>query len=180
MSLVSFVRRSAVRFCPFSSSTLHFRCSSALSRYIHSSPIVRSEHKPASNAETVGVSFIDSSGKKKAVRAPIGDTILTVAHANKVELEGACEGSCACSTCHVVLPSHFYDKLPEPTDEENDMLDLAFGLTETSRLGCQVKITKDMEGMEIQLPAGTRNVQAETLNKTSGKSTTKVKSDKSA
>jgi ferredoxin-2, mitochondrial len=53
-----------------------------------------------------------------------------------------------------------YDRIPEPNDDENDMLDLAFGLTETSRLGCQVKMTKDLDGLVVRLPAMTRNMQA--------------------
>jgi ferredoxin-2, mitochondrial len=57
----------------------------------------------------------------------------------------------------VILPEEYYDRLDEPEDEEYDMLDLAFGLTETSRLGCQVVLSKDLEGAELQLPAATRN-----------------------
>lgn len=71
---------------------------------------------------------------------------------------GACEKSLACSTCHVILTPDIYDKLPEPEDDENDMLDMAFGLTETSRLGCQVKLTKELDGMTAVLPSATRNM----------------------
>jgi ferredoxin len=53
-----------------------------------------------------------------------------------------------------------YDKIPEATDDENDMLDLAFGLTETSRLGCQIEITKELDGLRVKLPTMTRNMQA--------------------
>ncbi len=67
-----------------------------------------------------------------------GDSILEIAHEYDIDLEGACEASIACSTCHVILPPEYYDLLPEPGDDENDMLDMAFGLTDTSRLGCQV------------------------------------------
>jgi len=75
-------------------------------------------------------------------------------------MEGACGGSCACSTCHVIVTSpEMYDRIPEPDDDENDMLDLAFGLTETSRLGCQVKMTADLDGLEVRLPSMTRNMQ---------------------
>jgi ferredoxin len=74
---------------------------------------------------------------------------------------GACGGSCACSTCHVIVTDEsFYDKMTEPDDDENDMLDLAFGLTETSRLGCQVKMTKELDGVTVKLPSMTRNMQA--------------------
>jgi len=64
----------------------------------------------------------------------------------------------ACSTCHIILPEDAYDLLPEPEDDENDMLDMAFGLTDTSRLGCQVKLTKAMDGINITLPSATRNM----------------------
>jgi hypothetical protein len=71
---------------------------------------------------------------------------------------GACEGSVACSTCHVILSPQHYDLLPEPEDDENDMLDMAFGLSDTSRLGCQVKLTRELDGMTATLPAATRNM----------------------
>jgi hypothetical protein len=71
---------------------------------------------------------------------------------------GACEGSVACSTCHVILSQDHYEALEEPGDDENDMLDMAFGLSDTSRLGCQVHLTKAMDGMSVQLPAATRNM----------------------
>ena len=91
-------------------------------------------------------------------QAPIGQSMLEVAHRNDIELEGACEGSLACSTCHVVIRDQsVYDKLPEPDDDENDMLDLAFGLTETSRLGCQVIAAREIDGMVLSLPKATRN-----------------------
>lgn len=78
---------------------------------------------------------------------------------------GACGGSCACSTCHVIVTEDkFYDRMPEPDDDENDMLDLAFGLTETSRLGCQVKMTKEIDGVTVKLPSMTRNLQASDFN----------------
>lgn len=77
------------------------------------------------------------------------------------KLLGACGGSCACSTCHVIVEDpDMFDKMEEPSDDENDMLDLAFGLTETSRLGCQVAMSKDLDGLVVRLPSMTRNLQA--------------------
>ncbi|KAF8635580.1 hypothetical protein AX15_000230 [Amanita polypyramis BW_CC] len=105
------------------------------------------------------VHFKDSKGSHlKTVEANEGDDILSIAHEYDIDLEGACEGSVACSTCHVILPPEYYDRLPEPEDDENDMLDMAFGLTDTSRLGCQVKMTKELDGLTITLPAATRNM----------------------
>ncbi|KAL9103838.1 MAG: hypothetical protein Q9163_001158 [Psora crenata] len=90
-----------------------------------------------------------------------GDNLLDIAQSEDLEMEGACGGSCACSTCHVVVESDdMYEKIPEPDDDENDMLDLAFGLTETSRLGCQVKMAKELDGLRVRLPSMTRNLQA--------------------
>ena len=70
----------------------------------------------------------------------------------------------ACSTCHIIVDPEFYDEIPEPSDDENDMLDLAFGLTETSRLGCQVKMSKELDGIRVALPAMTRNLQNKDFN----------------
>jgi uncharacterized repeat protein (TIGR03833 family) len=106
----------------------------------------------------VHVTFVTPDGERVSVTGIEGENLLELAHANGVELEGACEASLACSTCHVILPDEYYAKLDPPVDEENDMLDLAFGLTDTSRLGCQVKLTPELEGMDITLPAATRNM----------------------
>ncbi|MDH3335993.1 MAG: 2Fe-2S iron-sulfur cluster-binding protein, partial [Rhodospirillaceae bacterium] len=83
------------------------------------------------------------------------------AHKHGFDLEGACEGSLACSTCHVVVDPEWFGKLDEATEEEEDMLDLAFGLTHTSRLGCQIKITEELDGLTVTLPSGTRNMLVE-------------------
>ena len=91
------------------------------------------------------------------VLAREGETLLEVAHNNKIDLEGACESSLACSTCHVILESPIYDELEEAVEEEEDMLDLAYGLTHTSRLGCQVFVTRSMDNMVVKLPSHTRN-----------------------
>ena len=78
-----------------------------------------------------------------------------VAHANDIDLEGACDGSLACSTCHLILQQDVYDSLPPPEEEEEDMLDLAFDLTDTSRLGCQIKVDESLAGMVATVPGGT-------------------------
>ena len=87
----------------------------------------------------------------------MGESLLQVAHQNDIDLEGACEGVCACSTCHLILPKELYDTLEEPSEDEEDMLDMAFGLTDTSRLGCQITVTENMEGIRLQMPKATRN-----------------------
>ena len=104
------------------------------------------------------MTFIDRDGKELTVEAPLGNTILDIAHANDIDIEGACEGCMACSTCHIVIEAGWYKKLPAPSEDEEDMLDLAFGLTRTSRLGCQIEITKETDGLRVQLPSETRNM----------------------
>eukprot|EP01103_Thecamoeba_quadrilineata_P019694 TRINITY_DN8093_c0_g1_i1.p1 TRINITY_DN8093_c0_g1~~TRINITY_DN8093_c0_g1_i1.p1 ORF type:complete len:174 (+),score=28.98 TRINITY_DN8093_c0_g1_i1:71-592(+) len=142
-------------------STTNFRAIQRISQRSFSDQPLNSTHD---NQKTIVLTFTDSKKEfVKEVQAEIGKSILEIAHANNIDLEGACEGSLACSTCHVILPKEFYDKLPEPTDEENDMLDLAFGLSETSRLGCQIILNEEMEGMKVTLPSGTRNIQVESL-----------------
>lgn len=101
------------------------------------------------------------NGDEIKVEAPVGISLLEVAHKNDISLEGACEGSLACSTCHVVVDEEFYDKLPAATEDEEDMLDLAFGLTHTSRLGCQIKITDALDGIKVSLPSATRNMMVD-------------------
>ncbi len=105
--------------------------------------------------------FIERSGNHKEVEAPVGHSVLEIAHRNNVDIEGACEGSLACSTCHVIIAQDWYDKLPETSEDEEDMLDLAFGLTSTSRLGCQLVITEEFDGLTVNLPGETRNMLLE-------------------
>ncbi len=105
--------------------------------------------------------FIEKNGNRKEVDAPLGLSVLEIAHRNNIDLEGACEGSLACSTCHVIVDKAWYDKLPGSSEDEEDMLDLAFGLTHTSRLGCQIKMTPELDGLTVRLPAATRNMMVD-------------------
>ncbi|KAI9793438.1 MAG: mitochondrial matrix iron-sulfur protein [Peltula sp. TS41687] len=114
----------------------------------------------------IHVTFIDKEGDEHTFEVAKGDNLLDIAQENDLEMEGACGGSCACSTCHVIVEDQdMYDKMPEPDDDENDMLDLAFGLTETSRLGCQVKMTPELDGLRVRLPSMTRNLQQSDFSK---------------
>ncbi len=107
------------------------------------------------------ITFVSPDGTRKVVEAPVGLSVLEIAHKNDIDLEGACEGSLACSTCHVIVDDAWFDKLDEATEEEEDMLDLAFALTHTSRLGCQIKITPELDGLTVTLPSATRNMMVE-------------------
>jgi ferredoxin, 2Fe-2S len=103
------------------------------------------------------LTFIEKDGNRKEVDAPVGLSVMEVAHRFDVDIEGACEGSLACATCHVIVDEAWYDKLGEPSEDEEDMLDLAFDLQETSRLGCQIIMTEALDGLVVKLPAGSRN-----------------------
>ncbi len=103
------------------------------------------------------ITFIERNGNPREVEAPLGLSVLEVAHKHGVDIEGACEGSLACSTCHVIVDAAWFPKLAKPTEDEEDMLDLAFGLEKTSRLGCQIVISEMLDGLVVRLPSATRN-----------------------
>lgn len=107
------------------------------------------------------VIFIEPDGKRREVDAPLGLSLLEVAHTHHIDLEGACEGSLACSTCHIIVDPDWFARLDESSEDEEDMLDLTFGLANTSRLGCQITITDDLDGLVVSLPATTRNMMVD-------------------
>ncbi|GMI21060.1 hypothetical protein TrCOL_g4506 [Triparma columacea] len=120
--------------------------------FLHGGPSIDKK-----TAQKITVNWLYHDGKTRPVSAYVGQTLLQVAHAHKIELEGACEGVCACSTCHTIFTDPVYDSLPYPSEDEEDMLDLAYGLEPTSRLGCQVTLTEEMDGVEVRIPQATRN-----------------------
>ena len=100
---------------------------------------------------------IDPNGMSTEVNAPVGKSILEIAQASNFDVEGACEGSLACSTCHVIVDRDWFEKLLPADEEEVDMLDLAYGLTPTSRLSCQVVMCEELDGLVVNLPSETYN-----------------------
>ena len=104
------------------------------------------------------ITFIDRDGTPREVDAPLGMSVLEIARRHDIDIEGACEGSLACSTCHVIVDPQWYELLKEASEDEEDMLDLAFNLTVTSRLCCQIVITEELDGLTVQLPEATRNL----------------------
>ncbi|VDI03249.1 Hypothetical predicted protein [Mytilus galloprovincialis] len=133
-----------------------------ISRHFHVSagPLRHGDYEykdPKSEDEVVNITYIDRNGVKKPVKGKVGDNLMYLAHRYDIELEGACEASLACSTCHVYVHNNYFDKLQEPEEEEEDMLDMAVFLKENSRLGCQIILSKELEGLEVTLPQATRN-----------------------
>ncbi|XP_018377372.1 PREDICTED: adrenodoxin-like protein, mitochondrial [Trachymyrmex cornetzi] len=112
---------------------------------------------PKTEADIVNVTFIDKTGKKVKIKGKVGDNVLYLAHRHEIDIEGACEASLACTTCHVYVHHDYVDKLSTPDEREEDLLDLAPFLKENSRLGCQIILKKELDGIELELPKATRN-----------------------
>ena len=102
--------------------------------------------------------FIEPNGVSREVNAPVGESVLDIAQANDFDVEGACEGSLACSTCHIIIDPEWHGRLRPAEEEETDMLDLAYGLTRTSRLSCQLLMSEELDGLVITLPSETHNL----------------------
>ncbi|XP_026214652.1 ferredoxin-2, mitochondrial [Anabas testudineus] len=132
-----------------------------INRHLQTTISLYRSEEGSSNAEdpedVVNVVYIDRSGQRIPVKAKVGDNVLYLAHKHGIDLEGACEASLACSTCHVYVSAAHFDKLPEPVEREDDMLDMAPLLQENSRLGCQIILTPELDGIELTLPKVTRN-----------------------
>lgn len=106
------------------------------------------------------VRFVSADGERvREVDAPAGERLLDVAQAAGQPLEGTCEGQMACSTCHVVVAAEDFGKLPPASEEEDDLLDLAAGVTRHSRLACQIWLTEALETLTVRIPAESRNMQ---------------------
>jgi 2Fe-2S ferredoxin len=105
------------------------------------------------------ITFVSHDGARlQVVEAPIGDSVMEIAVRNGIDMEGACEGNMACSTCHVIVDPDWDRNLPPPKVEEEDMLDLVFGLKRTSRLCCQIIMTAELDGLTVRLPGESRNL----------------------
>ena len=104
------------------------------------------------------MTFVEFDGTVREVNARVGTSFLTVAKKNGVDLEGACGGSLACATCHLIVPKEWYDRLPPAAALEKLLLDVAFDMTATSRLGCQIKMTKDLDGCVVRVADKNRNL----------------------
>ena len=100
----------------------------------------------------------EGAKENKTVDALVGQSLLDVAQKYELPLEGACEGNCACGTCHVLLDNKLLSQLPEPGENEEDVLQVAFGRKANSRMACQIKINENMNGAIVTVPAQTRNI----------------------
>ncbi|KPF89903.1 MULTISPECIES: 2Fe-2S iron-sulfur cluster-binding protein [unclassified Novosphingobium] len=107
----------------------------------------------------VKVTFITAQDQRIEREAEAGTRLLEVGQNAGLPLEGTCEGQMACSTCHVIVTPEWFEKLAPASDDEEDMLDLAAGVTRTSRLSCQIVLTNALDGLEVRVPEEARDMQ---------------------
>jgi ferredoxin len=107
----------------------------------------------------VKVCFVTADGRKVEAQAEPGQRLLELGQAVGMALEGTCEGQMACSTCHVIVAQPWFDLLPDASEDEEDMLDLAAGVTRTSRLSCQITLSDELDGIEVRIPDEARDMQ---------------------
>ena len=107
----------------------------------------------------VRVVFVTANGDRVEAQAQAGQRLLEVGQNAAMPLEGTCEGQMACSTCHVIVAPDWFGKLPRASEDEEDMLDLAAGVTRTSRLSCQIVLDEALDGLEVRIPGESRDMQ---------------------
>lgn len=107
----------------------------------------------------VRITFVSAKGERIEAEGEVGERLLSVGQAAGLPLEGTCEGQMACSTCHVVVAREWFERLPRASADEEDMLDLAAGVTRTSRLSCQIELTPELDGIEVRVPGESHDMQ---------------------
>ena len=117
--------------------------------------------------EPINIIFCNPLGKEVAIIGQVGQTLFEVFNDHReqlegegIDLEGACGGACACATCHVIIQDEaLFHLIPDASVQEEDMLDLAYDVRRTSRLGCQVTLTRDLDGIRVLCPTETRHLK---------------------
>lgn len=100
------------------------------------------------------ITFTQPTGESQTVEAKTGNTVMEAAKLNNVPgIEAECGGACACATCHVYVDDAWREKTGGPAEMEEDMLDFAFDVREESRLSCQIKVTDELDGLVLKIPA---------------------------
>jgi 2Fe-2S ferredoxin len=99
------------------------------------------------------ITYIEHNGTEHVVDAEIGQTVMEAAIKNNIPgIEAECGGACACATCHVYVEKEWIKPAGQPEEMEEDMLDFAFDVRDSSRLSCQIKMTEELDGLVIRLP----------------------------
>jgi ferredoxin len=107
----------------------------------------------------VSVTFLTTDGQRVVAEGEAGQRLLELGQNVGMPLEGTCEGQMACSTCHVIVAPDWFERLTQASEDEEDMLDLAAGVTRTSRLACQIVLDPALDGLEVRVPAEARDMQ---------------------
>lgn len=107
----------------------------------------------------INVVFVSPQGERVSANGAAGDRLLEIGQGAGMPLEGTCEGQMACSTCHVIVARDWFGHLPAASPDEEDMLDLACGVTATSRLSCQLRLTEALDGLEVRVPGEANDMQ---------------------
>lgn len=98
------------------------------------------------------IRFLEADGSVIEAEAEAGERLLDIGQREGLPLEGTCEGDLACATCHVIVDAADFERLEPASEEEEDMLDLAYGATRTSRLSCQITLSPDLDGLTVRVP----------------------------
>jgi 2Fe-2S ferredoxin len=103
----------------------------------------------------VVIRVVDRDGVEHRLPAIEGWRVMEVIRDWGLDIKAECGGACACATCHVHVDADWAAALPQPSDEETDRLDDAFEVAETSRLSCQLLVTREIDGLRLRLAPGT-------------------------
>ena len=99
------------------------------------------------------VTFVEHDGTVHEVDVESGTSLMRAAIDNLVPgIDADCGGECSCATCHVVLTNDWFERLGSPAGREEEMLDMNPERQRTSRLACQIPVSEEIEGIEVQLP----------------------------
>tara|TARA_B100000131_G_C18045837_1_gene584348 strand:+ start:449 stop:769 length:321 start_codon:yes stop_codon:yes gene_type:complete len=100
------------------------------------------------------ITYIEHNGKTHNVEVPNELSVMEGALQNNIPgIDADCGGACACATCHVYVDEKWFDKLPKKSESEQDMLDMAIEPNKFSRLGCQITVNDDLDGMVVKMPS---------------------------
>ena len=98
------------------------------------------------------ITFVKRDGSETTLDVDNGRTVMEIGRDNGIGIEGTCGGSLSCATCHIVVDDAWVAVTGKPSVDEEDMLDLAFGLEDNSRLGCQITMSDELDGLKVRLP----------------------------
>ena len=97
------------------------------------------------------IRVIDRDGNKHELEGDSNSTLMEILRDADLDIEAACGGCCACATCHVYINDQWLEKISPKDDDEESMLDQAFEVRNTSRLSCQISLSDELDGIELEI-----------------------------